>query len=211
MGALKLVNRPEYTTAKPYAIFAVFDLELTGLDPDSDRVIEAAIVLCDENGKPLFAFETLIDPGRDTGPEHIHHIKRSMVIGQPTFPEIGEDMAELLNNRIVVGLNNSLDFSCLKREYDAMGITFKPGASLDLSPILRDSMFTDKYYDEIMAAIESQEIEHRAMADTLVAVEILPYVLEFAQEHPERVRAYSKCEVIVQDREPRVIAPRSLA
>ncbi len=210
MGVQKIANVPAYTSAKPYAIFAVFDLELTGLDPDSDRVIEAAIVLCDENAQPVFAFETLIDPGRDTGPVHIHHITNDMVTGQPTFPEIGEDMAEVMNNRVIVGLNNSLDFSCLKREFDEMGIKFKPGSSLDLSPILRDSLFTDTYYDEIMAAIESQEIEHRAMADTLVAAEILPYALQFARDHPDRVRAYNKCEVIVHEREPRVIAPRTL-
>lgn len=213
MGKSKVANIPEYASAEPYAIFAVFDLELTGLNPDEDRVVEAAVVLCDQDGKPLFVYETLVNPGRDTGPVHIHHITNDMVINAPKFEEVGEDLMEFFHNRIVVGLNNSLDFSCLTREYDSMGIDFKSGDSLDLSPILRDSKFTDMFEEEIMNAINSQEIEHRALADTLVAVAILPYALEFARLFPERVKSYSKAKVVVQNRTPldgRAIEPRAL-
>lgn len=202
MGATRIANVPEYASVKSYAIFAVFDFELTGLNPDEDRIIEPAIVLCDENGRALFAWETLIDPERDTGPVHIHNITNEMVANAPKFADVAPDLIELFNGRVIVGLNNALDFSCMKRECDAIGIKFHQGDSLDLSSILRDEKFTDMYYDEIMAAINSQEIEHRAMADTLVAVEILPLALAFARQFPERVREYTKCKIMVHDREP---------
>lgn len=202
MGDTRVANVPAYVSAKKYSIFAVFDLELTGLNGDEDRVIEPAIVLCDENGKPVFAWETLIDPERDTGPVHIHNITNEMVANAPKFAEVADDMIELFDGRVIVGLNNSLDFQCLKREFGALGIRFRQGDSLDLSEILRDEKFTDEYYEEIMAAINSQEIEHRAMADTMVAVAILPLALQFAKDYPERVRAYSPCSVVAHEREP---------
>lgn len=197
----KVANIPAYVSVKSYAIFAVFDFELTGLNPDEDRIIEPAIVLCDEKGLPLFAWETFIDPGRDTGPVHIHNITNEMVANAPRFADVAPDMIELFNGRVIVGLNNALDFECMKRECDAIGVKFHQGNSLDLTSILRDDKFTDIYYDEIMEVINSQEIEHRAMADTLVAVEILPLALEFARQFPERVSEYSKCKIMVHDRE----------
>jgi|GEM_PF-726181 len=198
----RVANIPAYVSAKPYTIFAVFDLELTGLNGDEDQVIEPAIVLCDEEGRPLFAWETLINPGRDTGPVHIHKITNEMVANAPKFEQVAPDLVELFNGRVIVGLNNTLDFQCLKREFDALGIKFHQGDSLDLSALFRDAMFTDEYEAEIMEAINSQETEHRAMPDTMVAVAVLPLALKFAREHPERVRAYTQCKVIVHDREP---------
>ncbi len=204
-------NKPTETSSKPYAIFAVFDLELTGLNPDSDLIIEAGIVLCDENGKIIKVYETLINPGRDTGPVDVHGIADEMVVNSPTFKEVAAEILPLMHDRVLVGLNNSLDFACLKRAYAELGIEFKPGDSLDLSPILRDDKFTDMYYKEIMAAINSQEIEHRALADALVAVAILPYALEFARLYPDRVKAYTKCQVVVVNTDSMVIDPPSLA
>ncbi|MFN8015616.1 MAG: 3'-5' exonuclease [Acidimicrobiia bacterium] len=202
MGDNRVVNRPEYTSVKPYSIFAVFDLELTGLNPDEDKTIEAAIVLCDENGKILFVWESLINPNKDTGPVHIHHITNDMVANAPCFEQVAPDIIELCNNRIKVGLNNSLDFAVFKREFDELGIRYKPGDSLDLSDLLRDEKFTDMFYDEIMEAINSQESEHRAMPDTMVAAAILPYALKFAKIYPERVKKLSRCEVVAVDPEP---------
>jgi len=198
----RVANIPDYVSAKPYSIFAVFDFELTGLNGDVDQIIEPAIVLCNENGQPLFAWETLIDPGRDTGPVHIHKITNEMVANAPKFEEVAPDLIELFNGRVIVGLNNSLDFQCLKRELDVLGVRFHQGDSLDLSALFRDAMFTDLYEDEIMEAINSQEEEHRAMPDTMVAVAVLPLALQFARDHPERVKQYTQCKIVVHDREP---------
>ena len=202
----RVSNTPAYISAKPYSIFAVFDFELTGLNGEVDRIIEPAIVLCDEDGKAIFAWETLINPGRDTGPVHIHNITDEMVSGAPKFAQVAPDLIELFDGRVIVGLNNTLDFQCLKREFSELGLSFHQGDSLDLSVLLRDEKFTDMYYEEIMDAINSQECEHRAMPDTLVAVEILPLAIQFAAQFPERVRPYTKCKIVAFDREP--LTPR---
>ena len=95
-----------------------------------------------------------------------------MVANASKFEEVAPDLIELFNGRVIVGLNNSLDFQCLKRELDVLGVRFHQGDSLDLSALFRDAMFTDLYEDEIMEAINSQEEEHRAMQDTMVAVAV---------------------------------------
>ena len=68
---------------------AVVDLETTGFRPQSDRIVEVAVVtlslsdlsICDE-------FDTLLNPERDIGAQHIHGISPDMVVGAPTFREV---------------------------------------------------------------------------------------------------------------------------
>ena len=69
--------------------YAVVDLETTGFDAKrADRIVEIAIVRIDATGRELGRFETLVDPGRSTGPSSVHHITEAMVRGAPTFAQI---------------------------------------------------------------------------------------------------------------------------
>lgn len=60
--------------------FAVIDLETTGLSPHADRVIEVAVIQFDRDLVPYGELTTLINPGRDIGATHIHHITARQMI-----------------------------------------------------------------------------------------------------------------------------------
>lgn len=85
--------------------FAVVDVETTGFSPETERIVEVAVVVLDGEGTEIELFCTLLDPGGAPGPTHIHGITAEMVQGAPTFSEIHPYLAQLLSGRILVGHN----------------------------------------------------------------------------------------------------------
>jgi DNA polymerase III subunit epsilon len=97
--------------------FAVVDVETTGFIPDEDRIVEVGVVVLDGKGSEVGSFCTLVDPGRDPGPTHIHGITASMVAGAPTFARIRPYLSGLLSGRVVVGHNvDQFDLAFLRAE-----------------------------------------------------------------------------------------------
>lgn len=50
------------------------DVETTGLNPRVDRVVQIAVTQMRADGAVEGAWSTLVNPGRDPGPSHIHGI-----------------------------------------------------------------------------------------------------------------------------------------
>jgi DNA polymerase III epsilon subunit-like protein len=97
--------------------FAVVDVETTGFVPDEERIVEVGVVILDRTGQEVGSFCTLVDPGRDPGPTHIHGITASMVAGAPTFARIQPFLATLFSGRVVVGHNvDRFDLAFLRAE-----------------------------------------------------------------------------------------------
>jgi DNA polymerase III subunit epsilon len=83
----------------------VVDVETTGFSPEDERIVEVGVVVLDAFGDEIGAFCTLLDPGRDPGPTHIHGISAGMLAGAPTFAEIHPYLADHLSGRVVIGHN----------------------------------------------------------------------------------------------------------
>lgn len=90
--------------------YAVVDVETTGLFPGGhDRIAEIAIVQVDSGGQVEGTWTTLVNPGRDLGPQHIHGISASDARHAPSFADIAGDVAELLRGRTFVAHNAQFD------------------------------------------------------------------------------------------------------
>jgi DNA polymerase III subunit epsilon len=106
----------------PGAGFAVIDFETTGLFPGGhDRVIEIAVVHVDPNGQITGQWDTLVNPARDLGPQHIHKIKSADVLDAPSFADIAPDLIALLSDRVIVAHNASFDSRFLVAELERLG------------------------------------------------------------------------------------------
>ena len=102
--------------------FAVIDFETTGLFPGGhDRVVEVAVVHLGPDGRITGQWDTLVNPGRDLGPQHIHRIRACDVLGAPTFAQIAPRLVELLSGRVVVAHNASFDTRFLLAELRRAG------------------------------------------------------------------------------------------
>jgi DNA polymerase III epsilon subunit family exonuclease len=98
--------------------FAVVDVETTGFSPRlHDRVVEIAVVRLSRTGGPAEEYTTLVNPGRDVGPTHIHGITATDVQDAPGFHQIAGDVGRLLEGAILVAHNLRFDRSFLDAEF----------------------------------------------------------------------------------------------
>lgn len=97
--------------------FAVIDVETTGFSYSRERIVEIAVVVVNPDGTEDDAFCTLLDPGRDPGPTHVHGITAAMLQGAPVFGAVQPYLAELLTGRVVIGHNvERFDLGFLRSE-----------------------------------------------------------------------------------------------
>lgn len=161
----------------------VFDLETTGIDVTSDRIVTAHVGLLDADGGVVRARGWLADPGVEipAGATAVHGIttERARAEGRPAaavVAEIVEALRALLDAGIpVVAYNAPYDFSLLK--YEALRHGVAP--ILDPAPVI-DPLVVDKTYDryrrgkrtlEVVAAHYAVTLEgaHDAAADAIAA------------------------------------------
>lgn len=102
--------------------YAVVDVETTGLFPGGhDRIAEIAVVQVDPDGQIESTWATLVNPGRDLGPQQIHGISASDTRHAPTFDDIAGLVAELLRGRTFVAHNAQFDRRFVWHSFAAIG------------------------------------------------------------------------------------------
>ena len=115
--------------------FAVVDLETTGLDAETSRVIEVGVVLLAPGEEPVL-FERLIDPGVPVPPltQHLTGIGDADLRGAPSWAEVAPQVAELTRGAIVVAHNAAFEQAFLCRAVEP-GTQFLD--TLELACVLR--------------------------------------------------------------------------
>lgn len=102
----------------PEPLFAVVDVETTGLfTAMNHRVAEIGVVRVDPAGRIVDRWETLVNPGRDLGPQRIHGIRAADILDAPTFSQVAPALAEVLQGSIMVAHNLSFDAAFLAHEF----------------------------------------------------------------------------------------------
>ena len=108
---------------------AAFDLETTGVDPETDRIVTAAVNLVG-GGEPTQAWDWLVDPGVEipAGATAVHGIttEQARADGAPVAEAV-EEIAALLADQVrreipVVAFNARFDLTVLDREARRHGV-----------------------------------------------------------------------------------------
>ena len=97
--------------------WALVDVETSGLHPGRDRVLSVAVVTLDAHGRRTGEFSTLLNPGCDPGPVHIHGLTAARLRGAPTFEQIAPKVAALLQSRVMVAHNAQFDYDFMAHEF----------------------------------------------------------------------------------------------
>ncbi len=146
------------------AAFVAIDLETTGFDPASDRIIDVGATRFDRAGRAE-SFESLVDPGRPI-PDEIHEltgIGDADVTGAPTAPRVLEELRAFCGGLPVVGQSVSFDLSFLR----AAGLEL-PGEVHDTHHLAAVLLPTNPRLSLAALAEElgvSNTRPHRALAD----------------------------------------------
>ena len=89
--------------------FTAIDLETTGLDADTDGIVEVGLVKSTGDGTVLDEFSTLVNtPGSSREARDVHHIDDKDLIGAPSINQVLPEVLAFISGTILVGHN--LDF-----------------------------------------------------------------------------------------------------
>lgn len=165
---------------------AFFDLETTGINISSDRIVEIAILKIQPNGKQELKRE-LINPTIPIPNEvsEIHGITNEMVAHAPTFKEVAKSLAQFLEHCDLAGYNsNRFDIPLLVEEFMRADVDFKI-SNRNLVDV--QTIFHKMEQRTLSAAYKfycNKELTnaHSAEADILATFEILEAQL---QRYPE--------------------------
>jgi len=172
--------------SEPDGGWAVIDVETSGFRPGQARIISVAALGLDADGRVEHSVVSLLNPGVDPGPTHVHGLTVAMLEDQPQFADIVGDLVEVLRGRTLVAHNVAFDYAFLAAEaeladaelpVDTVMCTVELARRLDLG--------IDNLRLETLAAYwgVNQQRPHDAFDDALVLTGVLASALQRAREH----------------------------
>ena len=199
--------------------WAVIDVETSGFRPGQARIISLAALGLDAHGRVEQSVVSLLNPGVDPGPTHVHGLTAAMLEDQPQFADIAGDVIEVLRGRTLVAHNVAFDYAFLAAEaelaetelpVDSVMCTVELARRLDLG--------IENLRLETLAAHwgVTQERPHDAFDDALVLTGVLASALDRARErdiwlpvHPVTRRRWPNGRVTHDELRPlKVLASR---
>jgi DNA polymerase III subunit epsilon len=205
--------------SEPDGGWAVIDVETSGFRPGQARIISLAALGLDTDGRVEQSVVSLLNPGVDPGPTHVHGLTAAMLEDQPQFADIAADVVQVLRGRTLVAHNVAFDYAFLAAEaeladaelpVDTVMCTVELARRLDLG--------IDNLRLETLAAHWgiTQERPHDAFDDALVLTGVLASALDRARErdiwlpvHPVTRRRWPNGRVTHDELRPlKVLASR---
>jgi len=107
-------------------MYAIIDVETTGLKAATEKIIDIAILLHDGH-KVVDEFQSLINPECNI-PANITRltgINNEMVKQAPKFWEVARDIVLMTRDKTFVAHNVNFDYSFVRKEFSELGYSFK--------------------------------------------------------------------------------------
>jgi DNA polymerase-3 subunit epsilon len=156
---------------------AIFDLEATGLNITSDRIVEIAIIRIDPDGKKM-TYERCINPEMEISKEatEVHGISNEDVANAPKLKDVVSEVIDFIKGCDLAGFNsNKFDLPMLAEEL------LRVGSDYDLSQVKHidvQNIFHKMEQRTLSAAYQfycdkSLENAHAAFADAEATWEVL--------------------------------------
>jgi len=165
-------------------LYAVIDVETTGLSPRTEKITEIAIYIHDGE-RIIEEYSTLINPETKI-PFHITRltgINNQMVKDAPKFYEIAKKIIEITEGKIFVGHNVSFDYNFIKSEFKSLGYDFNR-KTLCTVKLARKLIPGKKSYGlgNLCKELGIQILDrHRASGDALATTKVLELLLSIDQ------------------------------
>jgi DNA polymerase III subunit epsilon len=165
--------------------WAVVDVETSGFRPGQARIVSLAALAVGDDGNVEQSLATLLNPGVDPGPTHVHGLTAEMLEGAPRFGDVVADLAELLRGRTLVAHNVGFDYSFLTAEAELVGTELPIDSVMCTVELARRlQLGTENLRLETLAAYWGvpQLKPHDALDDAQVLAQILKPTLARARD-----------------------------
>ena len=204
---------------EPDAGWAVIDVETSGFRPGQARVISLAVLGLAADGRVEQSVVSLLNPGVDPGPTHVHGLTAAMLEDQPQFADIVADVVEVVRGRTLVAHNVAFDYAFLAAEAELAGAELPVDSVMCTVELARRlDLGIDNLRLETLAAHwgVTQERPHDAFDDAMVLTGVLASALNRARErdiwlpvHPVTRRRWPNGRVTHDELRPlKVLASR---
>ncbi len=173
--------------------YIAFDVETTGLNPYSDRIVELGAVIF-ENGQAITQFTTLVNPGCliPISASQVNHITNEMLSGAPTESQIYPALINYLGdaiqgNTIICAHNAKFDMDFLSSTLERLGFSGYI-RYIDTLALSRKYLGLSNYKQDTVAAHYgfNNSNSHRAASDALICGRILGELLKEYQVEAEK-------------------------
>jgi DNA polymerase-3 subunit epsilon len=171
--------------AEPGAGWAVVDVETSGFRPGQARIVSVAALAVGDDGNVERSVSSLLNPGVDPGPTHVHGLTAEMLEGQPCFVDVAAELVDVLRGRTLVAHNVGFDYSFLAAEAELVGVELPIDTVMCTVELARRlDLGTENLRLETLASHWgiSQMKPHDALDDALVLAQILKPALVRARE-----------------------------
>jgi len=163
------------------ALFAVLDVETTGLSPaQGNRVVEIAVVVLDEQFRVVRIFDSLVDPQRSIplNVTQIHGISQHAVRSAPTFADLLPGLMNCFSGTThLVAHNISFDLGFLRAELLECGGEMPQsfGRLCTMQIARRKRVARDAKLSSVALALQIPTIAnaHRAIVDAAITARAL--------------------------------------
>lgn len=160
---------------------AIFDLETTGIDVNTDRIVQICVKIGDNITTRLINPECAIPHGAT----EVHGITNEMVKDEPTFKQIAKALNNMLKGKSLCGFNsNRFDVPMLVKEFERAGIEFDVSEVdlIDVSNIYRRLNPRDLSSAYLQYTGKELDGAHDAKNDVLATEELL---IAMSEKHEE--------------------------
>ncbi|MFT0847950.1 3'-5' exonuclease [Actinomycetaceae bacterium L2_0104] len=169
--------------------FAVVDVETTGLNPSSDRIIEIDVVALDAEGEFEDEWTSLVNPLRPVAAQFVHGISDDDVAGAPTFTELLPHIATRLEGRAIAAHNAAFDVGFLNASFKRARFPMEVPLDATVCTMELSKIYLPEGRHGLVSASERAGItlsqHHRALADAWTAAQLLRVYLR-AEEQGRR-------------------------
>ena len=205
--------------SEPDGGWAVIDVETSGFRPGQARIISLAALGLDADGRVEQSVVSLLNPGVDPGPTHVHGLTTAMLEDQPQFADIVGDVVEVLRGRTLVAHNVAFDYAFLAAEAEFAAVELPVDTVMCTVELARRlDLGVDNLRLETLAAHWGviQQRPHDAFDDAMVLTGVLAAALRRARErevwlpvHPVTRRRWPNGRVTHDELRPlKVLASR---
>jgi len=177
--------------------FAVVDFETTGLNPETDRIVQLAAVIINGEGDIVDSFDTIVKPESPVeyqhGAEHIHGITAEQVSGGMPLRKALEQLWSISAGNVFTAHNAPFDLGFLHAESERVGIEGRIDTHIDTLALSRRTTTADSdRRHNLFALCEHYGIErgkvHDAKSDATATAQLLMHLIkELGVEKPDQV------------------------
>lgn len=167
--------------------FAVVDFETTGLNPETDRILQLATVIVDGEGRIVDSFDTIVKPESPAeyqhGAEHIHGISAEQVSSGMPLRKALEQLWNINTGHVFTAHNAPFDLGFLHAESKRVGIEGVIESHIDTLELSRRTTSADSTRrHNLFALCEHYGIErdqvHDAKSDATATAQLLMHLIK---------------------------------